>query len=267
MLTKIKQVARQLGVSSYLRPLYNFSIKNPYWTIRRRFFPEQRLFVNGTTAKFSVKSKSDLNYHEFESEEKIISDIISELDNSDVFYDIGSNIGVYSCFIGQELPNNVVAFEPSPVAYEKLKENSEVNDNLFDHFQIAVSSSDDVVDFAVDVGDTYSRMSTLNISSNKSQYELHEIEQRRLDSFVVEKNLPRPTIVKIDVEGAEYDVLSGMEDIWNSVRIIYCEIHHSDLEGFGTSADEILDLIESKGFEIESLSNRGDNEFVKAVRI
>ena len=50
-----------------------------------------------------------------------------------------------------------------------------------------------------------------------------EVNIYRLEDFVEEFKIPKPTVVKIDVEGACLEVLEGMGDLLDSVEILYIE--------------------------------------------
>jgi FkbM family methyltransferase len=217
--------------------------------------------------EFVAEDSQDIEYDEFSSEESIIEEIVSDVNSNDVFYDIGSNIGLYSCVVSQKIDAKaVVAFEPSPPAYRKLRKNSELNGG-FHHYQIAISDTDETVEFAVDVGDVQARMSTMNTHSATTDYRIQEVPSRTLSSMVEAEGVPSPTIVKIDVEGAEFKVLSGMEPLLDTVRILYCEIHHPVLDDFDTSRNEIIEYLEAFDFDVTTLHRRGQNEFVKATRM
>jgi hypothetical protein len=63
--------------------------------------------------------------------------------------------------------------------------------------------------------------------------------------------LPNPSIIKVDVEGAEILVLQGMKDLLESPqapRILFCEFHPEYLRYFGSDQQECIDLIESAGY-------------------
>lgn len=267
VLNTLKDTVRRLGLGPWLEPPYKVLIQQPYWWIRRNYFPTSiTREVNGVSSQFIAEHPEDENYHEFESERPILTDILNEVDQTDVFYDIGANIGLYSCLVSKVIPEQrVVAFEPSPI-YNKLERNAKLNDLSFNHYQIAVSNSSDTVDFAIDVSDPQARMSTLDTNNSRTDYEIQKVKSRKLDDFVEKENLPTPTIVKIDVEGAEYDVLKGMNDIFPNIEVVYCEIHHSELDSFNVRYEDITGLLKSKGFELEHLHDRnGGSEFVKAT--
>ncbi len=62
-------------------------------------------------------------------ERPVVTDALRTLDYSDVFYDIGANVGTYTCFAGQVVDDgNVIAFEPHPANVKWLRENAALND-------------------------------------------------------------------------------------------------------------------------------------------
>jgi FkbM family methyltransferase len=217
--------------------------------------------------QFKAEHSQDLTYHEFRSEESVIENIISELDEDDVFYDIGANIGLYSCVLSKKLnPGNVIAFEPSPPAYRKLQYNSRLNESQIIHYQIAVSDENSRVEFAVDVGDVQSRKSTLNVINNSAGYKSIKVDAKKLATIVQEEDIPLPSIIKIDVEGAEHKVLHGMGDLLSSVKIVYCEVHSPAASDFDATKDEIIQHFSSAGFTTQCIDQRGDNAFLKATQ-
>jgi hypothetical protein len=65
-----------------------------------------------------------------------------------------------------------------------------------------------------------------------------------LDTYAGEK----PTLVKIDVEGFEVEVLRGAKTILSTRPKLVLEIHTTELAGFGTSVDELFTLIDALSY-------------------
>jgi hypothetical protein len=63
--------------------------------------------------------------------------------------------------------------------------------------------------------------------------------------------------VKIDVEGAELDVLKGMKDTMNPNIKIILEVHPDLLFRLGQNVSEITNLVRSYNFKIYSISESG----------
>jgi len=66
-------------------------------------------------------------------------DILSEVASDDVFYDIGANIGVYSCIVGSDTDIVVNTFEPIPENIARLSTNMNLNNVSGNIFQLPLS--------------------------------------------------------------------------------------------------------------------------------
>lgn len=264
----LKRYASDIGVDQSAETPYGMVSQSVYWWMRRNVVrrPIARR-IGDVEAAFVAEHPQDASYHEFDTERPVIRDVLAEIRDDDVFYDVGANIGLYTCFVAGALDEGrVVSFEPCPPAYRKLARNVAMNAGDVDHYRIAAAAENDTVDFAVDTMEPQARMSTLATDGKGDRYEIHEVPARRLDTVVATESLPRPDVVKIDVEGAEYDVLEGMRETIESVRTLYCEIHHATIGDFDADGDDVLAFIESRGFDVNTLHQRQDNQFVKATR-
>jgi len=70
-----------------------------------------------------------------------------------------------------------------------------------------------------------------------------------------------PTLVKIDIEGAEILALRGMNKLLSSKdapRYLFIELHPDFLKGFRSSIEECVTIIESFGYVAEYSRSRAD---------
>jgi len=95
------------------------------------------------------------------------------------------------------------------------------------------------------------------------------------DQLVDDGSIPLPSVVKIDVEGAEPLVIDGMKKSLNnsSCRILYLEIHlpkesggRPSVEDYGESKESMLEKILALGFEIVYNERRGNEVHIKAKK-
>ena len=70
-----------------------------------------------------------------------------------------------------------------------------------------------------------------------------------LDTVVAEKAFPRPDLVKIDVQGAEMDVLKGALDTLKHATALVVEMQHVPYNRGAPLVTETLPFIESLGWE------------------
>jgi len=172
----------------------------------------------------------------------MIESIIKKFD-PDVCYDIGAHNGEFSRLLRQILPNTEIhQFEGSPKKVQKAKVGPW-------HKTVLSKEDDGRVTFYHDggTGDTYMRETDQFLKTN---YQTTVVKTRRLDTYVDENFLPYPDFIKIDVQGAELDVLVGCNDILNRCKLIHCEIPAEGIEfnSGSPSQKEYLDFFKNAGF-------------------
>jgi FkbM family methyltransferase len=89
------------------------------------------------------------------------------------------------------------------------------------------------------------------------------IEARSLDEEILQGRLPRPTVIKMDIEGAEWLALRGMSKLLSSPsppRSLFVEIHPSFLRHFDASVEDVLSLIGSSGYQRVYHASRDQQE-------
>ena len=81
-----------------------------------------------------------------------------------------------------------------------------------------------------------------------------EFEESRhtitIDSVVNSFNFPSPDLVKIDVQGAELDILNGMTNTLKTVKHLIVELQHVEYNIGAKQVNESIPFIESLGFKL-----------------
>ena len=194
-------------------------------------------------------------------EETTLRHFLEELNGSDVVWDIGAAFGLYTVFASRRVPGgSIFAFEPEPRMRGLLVENLTRNgDSSTRVLSCALGDTDrDTVLYPSD---------TPNVGASalvhRPDYRLKQrgtpVAMRRGDSLVSLGEASSPTVVKLDVEGAEALVLQGMRTLLlqPSFRTLYCEIHPLLLPLFGSSAEQLETLITKAGFTFVERYTRG----------
>lgn len=139
--------------------------------------------------------------------EEAITGEIRKFDGG-VFIDIGANVGRYSIILGNLLKDKIriIAIEPLEGNIRIIKKSIDLNnlDNII-LLQTALGSKSKVMDFYIDPTGAGGGSSSLI----KPQKESIKIPVKKLDNIAKELRLTRVDLIKIDVEGAEADVLKG----------------------------------------------------------
>lgn len=162
-----------------------------------------------------------------------------------VVYDIGANVGYYTLLASQlvEGSGQVFAFEPVPRNLGFLRRHLELNRiGNVTVIEAAVSSANGEAHF-----DTGPNPAMGHLADGGSL----KVRSITLDTFVLEQAMPPPEVIKIDVEGAEADVLAGgRETIRRHGPLILLATHGEAVHR------ECCRILDSQGFVVETLDGR-----------
>jgi FkbM family methyltransferase len=154
--------------------------------------------------------------------------------------DAGANIGLSVIYLKELYPNSkVIAFEPDSRVFEVLKANVE-NSSLtgVELVKKALWSSETTLEFLSE-GSDGGRMVNLEDDSRKVV-----VETVRLRDF-----LDQPVdFLKIDIEGAETEVLRDVQDLLPNVSNLFVE-YHSFADNPQTLS-EVIEIITNAGFRL-----------------
>lgn len=178
----------------------------------RTFFGEKmHILLPSSTDIYLTGGKSH------SSEINLARFLVHQLNPGDVFMDIGAHYGYFSllgaAIVGSE--GSVWSFEASPTTYSILHQNTSPKSNIH-AFHHAIADTHENLTF-FEFPNLYSEYNTLDISQFEgeswfSKFQPKEVivEAIVMDEFA-EMNDITPKIIKIDVEGAEFKVISGMQ--------------------------------------------------------
>lgn len=171
---------------------------------------------------------------------KIIKDIYKKF-KINSFWDIGANTGIYSVFISKKYNCYVDSFEPSKKYSRILKFNLSPFNKATNH-NFAIGSKNSLVNLFLteEPGSNY-------ILENMNQCNNSEICQiKNINNL---KNIPTPNLVKIDVEGYEYEILKTSFDFFERNKIILIiEIEEEHLRRYSKSKKDITNLLKSRNY-------------------
>ncbi len=156
--------------------------------------------------------------------------------------DIGANEGRITKACIFNFPQaKIYAFEPIAEHYEKLSQLKNTtafkfglwDGNLKKKFYFVKSK---------DVESSFLKPTEVG----EGDVEERTVELRRFDTFNI--SIERPCFVKIDVEGAEYNVLKGFGNKLNEVDVLQIEMTHIDKNVGKNRLSSIMRLLEDNGF-------------------
>lgn len=157
---------------------------------------------------------------------------VPETLSPEVIFDVGANIGVVSLWLSEKFPGaSIYAFEPIKENFELLRRNTADKKNIR-IFSFGLSSDDRLTDFysnadANNLGG-FSEYQRPNDADNLGNYSIaHKgIEIRSVSAVLQELGLKRIDIIKVDTEGAEYEIIQSIPDgLLSEVSWIMGELH------------------------------------------
>lgn len=163
-----------------------------------------------------------------------------------IIIDGGSNIGMSICYFKKCYPSaKIIAFEPDPESFSFLKENVELNGySDVDIHNVAISGNEKRITFYKDNTIKASLINSVKPNAIPGEDSVSfEVPARKLSSFINGK----VDLLKLDIEGAEYEVFQEIKSKLHNISNIFLEIH----QGEGAANEpigELLEILESSGF-------------------
>lgn len=200
-------------------------------------------------------------------EDRFETSLLENIRRGDCVWDIGANIGHYSAKFSKLVGDagKVHAFEPSPQNLKVLEENTRELPNVELH-PVALGATDRTGHFIQgedDIGAT-SRLVDADPGSHEKPVSVRIL---RGDSLVESVPEMTPNVIKLDVEGAELEVLWGMAGILRqpSLRLVGVEVHFRLLKERNqpNAPREIEQMLTSAGFHC----HWPDASHVAAIRV
>lgn len=190
-------------------------------------------------------------------DKRLLETELSRLAPGDVFVDVGANIGYYALLAARRVGAGglVLAFEPSQREFARLLENIAVNSAVnVVPVSVALAGSPGIL--TLHIAPTHTGLNTLSISASAANALRDGAEQRvavavfdSVGAAILGER--RVKLLKIDVEGAEYEVLAGMEASLarGLFETIVVEITPEFLRTFGRTKEQLYALLARHGYQ------------------
>ncbi|MCB1823773.1 MAG: FkbM family methyltransferase [Candidatus Competibacteraceae bacterium] len=170
--------------------------------------------------------------------------------------DVGANIGLYTVLFANLISptNKVLAIEPIPSVlyylHRNIKRNNLGNQVIF--FEGVSKECSGLAEIQTVIGnEEYSSMRDIaHPSAREMKFLQITVSGETIDNLVKLNSLS-PGFIKIDTEGAELMVLKGALRTLETARpVIISELSDRLLAGFNSDTDEVLSLLEGKGYVV-----------------
>lgn len=168
--------------------------------------------------------------------------LLHALQPTEIFVDIGANIGAYTILASKVVNAQTIAFEPIPTTFEKLKDQIQINqiNHLVKLVNKGVGEKNQTL-FFTNNKNTMNKVSAIGEANHTSQVEVINLDGE------LDRN--KNYFFKIDVEGFESNVIEGAHQILSSPNVvaIILELNGSGNQ-FGHSDESLHNRIISYNF-------------------
>ncbi len=185
-----------------------------------------------------------------------ISPLLEEINNSKTLIDVGSNKGQFSLLARKFFPDiEIHSFEPQ-IEELNLQKNILGNKNI-NYYNFALGNEDKELNLYITKRkDSSSLLKPLETINNKYlTKEIRKVFVKRLDKISALKNIKRPSILKLDVQGYELEVLKGSTEIFEVIDYIITEVSFIKIYENQVMENKLLDFIHSKEFKLVKKCN------------
>lgn len=225
--SKLRRLARALGITWLLQ-----------YPARRRGAQRRKaaealigqidsVTVNGITVQAKITDPAIYQrLHSLTDDAHLVGALRERAGPEAVIWDIGANLGLYSVLLAKALGRGtrVFAFEPEPRIRAAIEEVS------------ALNGLDSLTPMAMALGreNGTARLSMASEGASGVHSLVHEVGHdslevslRRGDDVIAAGEAPLPSVVKIDVEGFEEEVVDGLAAslAQPDLRLVLCEMH------------------------------------------
>jgi FkbM family methyltransferase len=177
--------------------------------------------------------------------------------------DIGAHLGSFAVYAARSCPNaRIYCYEPEQRNLGLLKRNIEINglDGRVSVFQCAVASKSGTRDLAVGG----SLVHSFHIPPANANWET--VDCTTLKDIFVNQGLEAIDLLKINCEGAEYEILESCSQA-DFKRIANIRLEYHNLDAVNQNGDSLAYFLQSRGYRIERFSSyREESGFIWATR-
>lgn len=167
-------------------------------------------------------------------------------------FDIGAHVGLVTLPASSMVSKGglIYSFEPSPGNVKYLKyhlEKNEISNVVVIPKLVGATDSDSVQIF---LAPEDSDMNTIAPDQLQATHSARVVSSVSIDTYCSENNL-RPELIKIDVEGAELNVLEGASHVLASARpTLYLSVHPKYIKAVRRSTTELKELLAASGYTV-----------------
>jgi FkbM family methyltransferase len=198
-------------------------------------------------------------WHRYYSKDELLV-LHTILEKNMTFFDVGANNGYFTIYAAKRLPQGkVISFEPVSPVFQNLLFNIKLNNfTNITAYNLGLSDGEkDRLEIFTSDNDLYDALSTFYPTGERTK-KLGEIKLSALDTIAEELSLNSIDVIKIDVEGAELEVLKGSQRVLSKFKPkILIEINEETYQAAGYTVKDLTDFLEAFGYSFKLIGVRG----------
>ncbi len=185
----------------------------------------------------------------------------------DIVWDIGASVGLFTVHSAARC-TQVVAFEPDPPTFVRLKENVALNalSGKVRFEGCAAGEKKGTLELA---SDGLHGFAPVLASGNLGRHRAKVTVPVETIDDLVQAGVAAATVMKMDIEGAEILALRGGRRVLSGSarpRLIFIEMHPQFLPNFGSTSAETERFVEECGYRLLSTQQRADQYHLIAIQ-
>jgi FkbM family methyltransferase len=225
----------------YLNLLNNISNWHLHFLDKFGFVKQDPLlFVAKNKVKVDVPKRIHHEFKEIFLENAYTIGLQKPVNPAGKIIDIGANAGYFSLFAASKFPQSTIfAYEPVKMNFVQLQKNKDLNPSkAINTFNQAVGGKSEMIKIYFDQTDSFSTSASIkkDVNQKENGASFEEVSCITLQEVFEQNQIDFCDLIKIDCEGAEYEIL------YNTPREVFDKIDQMALE-----------LHESQDFDIPSL--------------
>lgn len=210
--------------------------------------------IGSTT--FSLDTHAEKNIEAVAAQDLLPNETVKYLESMTskpkVIYDIGSCVLHWQRHAKRIWPNSEIYLFEANRDVKKLYDNTQQKY----HLGVLTDVDNKPVKFYKDPmnlgGNSYYKENTVHYNETHAMHEVGET----LDTVIIRNKWPLPDLMKIDVQGAEIDILKGAENCIANCTDVILEAQHVEYNHGAPRFEQVIEYMNSKGFELVSSFSR-----------
>jgi len=222
---------------------------------------------NGVKLLFSAPNTlNEYRANSFSKKEPETLEWIDGFQENSVFWDIGANVGLYTCYAVKKKECQVIAFEPSVFNLELLARNifSNKMTNLVTIIPLPLTDRTEPNTLNMTTTEWGGALSSFGQDYGQDGKDISRVFEFRTYGFQIDSlanwiGLPLPMYLKMDVDGIEHLILSGGTKVLSNVKSILIEIN----DDFAEQSEKCSRLLIAAGLTL--IEKRHSEELEKTA--